>query len=33
VTDRSHRVAATVPFVLQVGKRRVVRVSPRPAAS
>ena len=33
VTDRSHRVAAAVPFVLQVGKRRVVRVSPRPAAS
>jgi tyrosyl-tRNA synthetase len=32
VTDRSHRVAAaTAPFVLQVGKRRVVRVSPRSA--
>ena len=32
VTDRSHRVAAAdAPFVLQVGKRRVVRVSPRPA--
>ena len=30
VTDRSQRVAATAaPFVLQVGKRRVVRVAPR----
>ena len=34
VSDRSHRVAAAAaPFVLQVGKRRVVRVSPRLAAS
>ena len=32
VTDRSHWVAAAAaPFVLQVGKRRVVRVSPRSA--
>ena len=30
VTNRSHQVAAAAgPFVLQVGKRRVVRVSPR----
>ena len=30
VTDKSQRVAATAaPFVLQVGKRRVVRVAPR----
>ena len=30
VRDRSYRVAAaTAPFVLQVGKRKVVRVSPR----
>ena len=33
VTDRSHRVAAAAPFVLQVGRRKAVRVSPRPAAS
>ena len=33
VTDRGHRVDATAPFVLQVGKRRVVRVNPRPAAA
>ena len=34
VTDRSHRVAAaTAPFVLQVGKRKVVRVSLRPASN
>ena len=33
VTDRGHRVtAAAAPFVLQVGKRKVVRVSPRLAA-
>ena len=33
VTDRGHRVAAAAaPFVLQVGKRRVVRVSPRLSA-
>ncbi len=32
VTDRSQRVIATAaPFVLQVGKRRVVRVAPRAA--
>ena len=34
VTDRSHRVAAaSAPFVLQVGKRLVIRVSPRPAST
>ena len=33
VTDRSHRVAAAAPFVLQVGRRKAVRVSPQPAAS
>jgi tyrosyl-tRNA synthetase len=33
VTDRGQRVApAAAPFVLQVGKRKVVRVGPRPAA-
>ena len=34
VRDRSHRVAAAAaPFVLQVGKRKVVRVSPRLSAA
>ena len=33
VTDRSHRVAAAAPFVLQVGRRKAVRVSPQPTAS
>ena len=34
VRDRSHRVAAAAaPFVLQVGKRKVVRVSPRVSAA
>ena len=31
ITDRAHRVdAGAAPFVLQVGKRRVARVTPRP---
>ncbi len=29
LTDRGHRVVASAPFVLQVGKRKVVRVQPR----
>ena len=34
MTDRSHQVAAAAaPFVLQVGKRKAVRVRPQPAAS
>ncbi len=34
MTDRSHQVAAAAaPFVLQVGKRKAVRVLPRPPAS
>ena len=34
MTDRSHQVAAVAaPFVLQVGKRKAVRVLPRPPAS
>jgi len=29
VTDRNHRVVAVDPFVLRVGKRKVIRVNPR----